>query len=32
MQAQIDAGSSRYYVLSPGFVEHRVPLLEVTEN
>jgi hypothetical protein len=28
MQAKIDAGSSRYYVLSPGFVENRVPILE----
>jgi hypothetical protein len=32
MQAKIDAGSSRYYVLSPGFVDHRVPILEVPEN
>jgi hypothetical protein len=32
MQAKIDAGSSRYYVLSPGFVDHRVPILEVSEN
>lgn len=30
MQAKIDAGSSRYYVLSPGFVDHRVPILEVS--
>jgi len=29
MQAKIDAGTSRYYVLSPGFAENRVPLLEV---
>jgi hypothetical protein len=32
MQAKIDAGTSRYYVLSPGFVDHRVPILEVSEN
>jgi hypothetical protein len=32
MQAKIDAGSSRYYVLSPGFVDRRVPILEVSEN
>ena len=32
MQAKIDAGTSRYYVLPPGFVDHRVPILEVTEN
>jgi uncharacterized protein YbaA (DUF1428 family) len=30
MQAKIDAGSSRFYVLSPGFVDHRVPILEVS--
>jgi hypothetical protein len=30
MQAKIDAGSSRYFVLSPGFVDHRVPILEVS--
>jgi hypothetical protein len=30
MQAKIDAGTSRYYVLSPGFVDHRVPILEVS--
>ena len=29
MQAKIDAGASRFYVLSPGFVDHRVPILEV---
>ena len=29
MQVKIDAGTSRYYVLSPGFAENRVPLLEV---
>ena len=29
MQAKIDAGTSRYFVLSPGFVDHRVPILEV---
>jgi hypothetical protein len=32
MQAKIDSGSSRYFVLSPGFVDHRVPILEVSEN
>jgi hypothetical protein len=32
MQAKIDAGSSRFFVLSPGFVDHRVPILEVSEN
>jgi hypothetical protein len=32
MQAKIDAGASRYYVLSPGFVDNRVPILEVSEN
>ncbi|HTU95441.1 MAG TPA: hypothetical protein VMF14_06335 [Solirubrobacteraceae bacterium] len=31
MQAKIDGGASRYYVLSPGFVDNRVPILEVTE-
>ena len=30
MQAKIDAGASRYFVLSPGFVDHRVPILEVS--
>ncbi len=30
MQAKIDARSSRFYVLSPGFVDHRVPILEVS--
>ena len=32
MQAKIDAGTSRFYILSPGFVDHRVPILEVSEN
>jgi hypothetical protein len=32
MQAKIDAGTSRYFVLPPGFVDHRVPILEVSEN
>ncbi len=32
MQAKIDAGTSRFYVLSPGFVDHRVPILEVSQN
>jgi hypothetical protein len=30
MQAKIDAGTSRFFVLSPGFVDHRVPILEVS--
>jgi hypothetical protein len=30
MQSKIDAGASRYYVLSPGFAENRVPILEVS--
>ena len=30
MQARIDAGTSRYYILSPGFVDDRVPILEVS--
>jgi hypothetical protein len=30
MQTKIDAGVSRYYVLSPGFVDNRVPILEVS--
>jgi hypothetical protein len=30
MQARIDAGTSRYYILSPGFVDGRVPILEVS--
>lgn len=29
MQAKINAGTSRFFVLSPGFVEDRVPILEV---
>jgi len=28
MQAKIDAGTSRFYVLSPGLVDDRVPILE----
>jgi hypothetical protein len=28
IQAQIDAGTSRFYVLSPGLVDDRVPILE----
>jgi hypothetical protein len=28
MQAKIDAGTSRFYVLKPGFVDNRVPILE----
>lgn len=28
MQARIDAGTARYYVLSPGLVDDRVPILE----
>ena len=32
MQAKIDAGTSRFYVLSPGFVDDRVPILEVSQN
>lgn len=32
MQAKIDAGASRFYVLSPGFVNNRVPILEVPQN
>ncbi len=32
MQAKIDAGTSRFYVLSPGFADNRVPILEVTPN
>ena len=30
MQATLAAGASRYFVLSPGFVDHRVPILEVS--
>jgi hypothetical protein len=30
MQARIDAGTSRYYIVSPGFVDGRVPIQEVT--
>jgi hypothetical protein len=30
MQAKIDAATSRFFVLSPGFVDHRVPILEVS--
>ncbi|MGZ4168851.1 MAG: hypothetical protein ACXVRW_00695 [Solirubrobacteraceae bacterium] len=32
MQAKIDAGTSRFYILSPGFVDDRVPILEVSPN
>jgi hypothetical protein len=32
MQAKIYAGTSRYYVVPPGFVDDRVPILEVAEN
>lgn len=32
MQAKIDAGASRFYVLSPGFVNNRVPILEVPQS
>jgi hypothetical protein len=28
MQAKLDAGTSRFYVLSPGLVDDRVPILE----
>ncbi|MFZ0091348.1 MAG: hypothetical protein WAL63_17695 [Solirubrobacteraceae bacterium] len=28
MQARLDAGTSRFYVLSPGLVDDRVPILE----
>ncbi len=30
MQAKLDAGTSRFYVLSPGLVDDRVPILEVS--
>ncbi|MGA9857981.1 MAG: hypothetical protein WBQ18_08960 [Solirubrobacteraceae bacterium] len=30
MQAKIDAGTSRFFVLSPGLVDDRVPILERT--
>ena len=30
LKAKIDAGASRYFVLSPGLVDHRVPILEVS--
>jgi hypothetical protein len=30
MQAGIDAGTSRFYILSPGLVDDRVPILECT--
>jgi hypothetical protein len=30
MQAKIDAGTSQFYVLSPGLVDDRVPILEYT--
>ena len=30
MQAKVDAGTSRFYILSPGLVEGRVPILEHT--
>jgi hypothetical protein len=30
MQARIDDGTSRYYILSPGFVDGRVPIMEVS--
>jgi hypothetical protein len=30
MQAAIDAGTSRFYVLSPGLVDDRIPILECT--
>lgn len=30
MQARIDAGTSRFYILSPGLVDDRVPILECT--
>jgi hypothetical protein len=30
MQSRIDAGTSRYYILSPGLVDDRVPILEMT--
>ncbi len=29
MQAKIDAGAGRFYVLSPGLVDDRVPILEL---
>jgi hypothetical protein len=30
IQAKIDAGASRFYILSPGLVDDRVPILELT--
>ncbi|HWE09006.1 MAG TPA: hypothetical protein VG325_06615 [Solirubrobacteraceae bacterium] len=30
MQAKIDAGTSRFYILSPGLVDNQVPILELT--
>lgn len=32
MQAKIQVGASRFYVLSPGFVNNRVPILEVPQS
>jgi hypothetical protein len=32
MQAKIDACASRFYILSPGFADDRVPILEVSET
>jgi hypothetical protein len=29
MQAKIDAGASRFYILSPGLVDGQVPILEL---
>jgi hypothetical protein len=29
MQAQVDAGASRFYILSPGLVDDQVPILEL---
>ena len=30
MQAKVDAGTSRFFILSPGLVDGQVPILELT--
>ena len=30
MQAKVDAGTSRFHILSPGLADGRVPILELT--
>ncbi len=32
LQQRIDAGTSRFFILSPGLVDDRVPILEIATD